>query len=1142
MAFSTANANIYVNTSINPSTKLLVDSGSDICLMKQEAVHDLQLEVSTMKVHGLGGNSHSLGKLLVKLYIGCHTYKQIFEVVDELPLATDGILGRNFLIQYGVNLDFDKGHFHIDDEIVLLEPERPRVFALTPETHAEAVLKVLEPAIAEVPQEIRVEFRRLLTEYADVFKLEGEPIPANNFYEQKLLLHDQTPVYVPQYRIAQIHLKPMREEVLKLLAHGIIRPSRSAYNNPNLMVPKKNGKLRMVTDFRGLNKKLVSDKYPIKRFDAIFDGMGCSEYSKSPKYFSTFDMASGFYQIPLADESCQCTAFSTEFGFFEYTRLPFGLSVAPNSFCRMMAHAFRDLTEAEGFVFMDDLVAKSDTLQGLLAITKKVFEICRKRSLSLNPYKPGFFKRRVTYFGHELTADGIYPDEQKYEVIRKYPVPKNKDDVKRFVSFASYYRRFVKSFAHIAGPLNDLTKKKSDFVWTESCQSAFDQLKENLMKPPLLVYPDFTRQFILSTDASDIALGAVLCQEYDGIDRPIHYASKSLTKGEKGKSTIEKELLAIHWAILQFKPYIYGTRFLVKSDHRPLVHLFSLRDPTSKLNRIRLEMEEHNFDIEYVKGKDNVIADALSRVSIEDLKNQNAFVLAVTTRLQAKRNLKQIQEETKSLTPVEKNKEAREEPLKREGVISTELKILEVNGFACRRYPEIIFNHGAGEVIVGYHLRKRNQKRLIRIQIEKRERKGTKNKKLGADLDKTFKKLIQAAAAKNLLKLKIRDDDELFKYYSTQILSKITVGQGPNVVIAKYKAPKNINGWTSHEKRQLIEQYHENKFLGAHSGIGRLTAKLKNEYEMKGMTKLIKQVVRNCMKCQLNKPSNKTIEQLCITETPTRANDMLSIDTVGPLPKSEEGYQYLCTVQCLLAKFATAIPMKDKTAASIAKALFEGFVYVHGFFKVLISDKGSEYVNEILTELLKYCEIEHRTSAGYRPQTIGALERNHRVLNEYLRSYLEPGRENWPQLVKSYVFAYNTTPNSTINGYTPYELVFGKVPHLPDFLSVVTPEPVYNVDNYAKTLKYQLQTAQIQAREFLLKDKMKRKLDYDTRSKPLDVEIGDKVKLINEQRTKFDPKYTGPYQIVKIKRPNVYVQKLDGKKIKKVHLDRVAKC
>lgn len=419
--------------------------------------------------------------------------------------------------------------------------------------------ELLQELNSDIPELAKDDTIALCKEFTDIFGLSTDKLTYNNFYEQKIKLTDQSPVYIKNYRTPHAQISEIDLHVQKMIDDSIIEPSTAAYNSPILLVPKKSNtadkKWRLVIDYRQLNKKLVADKFPLPRIDDILDQLGRA------KWFSTLDLKSGFHQIPLETNSRDVTTFSTNTGSYRFTRLPFGLKISPNSFQRMMSIAFSGVTPEKAFLYMDDLIvigcSKNHHLQNL----RKVFETCRKFNLKLNPKKCKFFQNNVTFLGHKITNKGILPDDTKFVVINNYQTPENADAVKRFVAFCNYYRRFIQNFAEIAKPLNKLTKKGSEFIWSKECQNSFEHLKKSLTKPNLLQYPDFNKQFILTTDASKEACGAILSQEFDGIELPIAYASKGFTKGEINKATIEKELAAIHWAIKHFRPYLYGNFF-----------------------------------------------------------------------------------------------------------------------------------------------------------------------------------------------------------------------------------------------------------------------------------------------------------------------------------------------------------------------------------------------------------------------------------------------------------------------------------------------------------------------------------------------------------------------------------------------------
>jgi Reverse transcriptase (RNA-dependent DNA polymerase)/RNase H-like domain found in reverse transcriptase len=376
----------------------------------------------------------------------------------------------------------------------------------------------------------------LFRNFADIFHLDPEPITANNFYKQKITLTDDVPTYIKNYRLPQAHKEQINNEVKKLLENNIVENSVSPYNSPLLLVPKKGGEDRVVVDFRQVNKKLVADKFPLPRMDEILDELGRA------KYFSVLDLKAGFHQTEILEESKKVTSFSTSSGHFHFNRLPFGLKISPNSFQRMMTIAFAGLVPDVAFLYIDDLVVLGCSEQHHLLNLSKIFKRLLDKNLKLNPLKCKFFQNSVVYLGHQITEKGIRPDPNKFETILKYPTPQNADDVRRFVAFCNYYRRFIKDFAAHATPLNNLLKKSSKFNWTESCQKSFNFFKNSLISPPILAYPDFNKEFHLTTDASDMACGAVLSQFSGNAYLPIAFASTAFTKGERNKQEILRRI------------------------------------------------------------------------------------------------------------------------------------------------------------------------------------------------------------------------------------------------------------------------------------------------------------------------------------------------------------------------------------------------------------------------------------------------------------------------------------------------------------------------------------------------------------------------------------------------------------------------
>ncbi|CAK9796615.1 Retrovirus-related Pol polyprotein from transposon 17.6 [Anthophora quadrimaculata] len=465
----------------------------------------------------------------------------------------------------------------------------------------------------------------LIKENYDLFHLPGEALGKTDAITHKIPTTNDTPINVKQYRCPPIHKEEINKQMKELLDSDIVRPSKSPYNSPLWIVPKKpdedgNKRWRMVIDYRALNEKSIADAYSLPSILEILDQLG------SAKYFSVFDLASGFHQIGLEAADAEKTAFSTPYGHYEFARMPFGLKNAPATFQRLMDSVLSGLQGNELFVYLDDIVIYASSLSEHKYKFNKLAERLRRANLKLQSSKCGFLHHEVAYLGHVIGETGVRSAPEKVAAVKKFPTPKNTKNIREFLGLAGYYRRFIDKFSQISKPLESLLRKDVKFIWEKDQQRAFDTLRTALCSEPLLQYPDFQKQFNITTDASGYALGAVLSQGEIASDKPIAYASRLLQGAEINYSTIEKECLAIIYAVQHFRPYIYGRRFNLITDHRPLVWMNSVKDPTSRPLRWRLKLTEYDYKIIYKAGKQNTNADALSRnpVSIFPLSSDSS--------------------------------------------------------------------------------------------------------------------------------------------------------------------------------------------------------------------------------------------------------------------------------------------------------------------------------------------------------------------------------------------------------------------------------------------------------------------------------------------------------------------------------------
>ena len=369
-------------------------------------------------------------------------------------------------------------------------------------------------------------------------------------------------------------------QVQKMLASDVIRPSNSPWASPVVMVKKKDGSLRFCVDFRQLNAATVKYAHPLPRIDDLLDAL------HGDCWFSTLDLKSGYWQVPIMERNKEKTAFRTCSGqLYEFNQVPFGLCNAPATFSRLMDRILSGLHWEICLFYLDDIIVFSSTWEEHLARLRQVFERLRHANLKLGVEKCAFAAKEVSYLGHRVTEEGLLPDSALLAAIQEIPPPKTAIEIRSFLGLARYYQRYVKNFAAIAGPLHALTRKDAVFHWSADCQDAFDRLKTLLTTSPITAFPDFSQSFRLYTEASTAGLGAILAQVREGKERIICCSSRSLNQAEKAYPTTKLECLAIVWAVAKFRPYLMAMPFEVYTGHYALQWLKTMQTGSALLHR-----------------------------------------------------------------------------------------------------------------------------------------------------------------------------------------------------------------------------------------------------------------------------------------------------------------------------------------------------------------------------------------------------------------------------------------------------------------------------------------------------------------------------------------------------------------------------
>ncbi|GBG59063.1 hypothetical protein CBR_g24407 [Chara braunii] len=409
------------------------------------------------------------------------------------------------------------------------------------------------------------------------------------------------------YRMSPGELDELRRQLKELMEKGWIRSSVSPYGSPVLFVPKKEDTLRMCIDYRGLNAITVKNREPLPSIDDLLDRVqGC-------RYFSKIDLKSGYHQIAIRPEDQHKTAFQTRYGLYEFVVMPFGLCNAPGTFQHAMNRIFHDYLDKFVVVYLDDILIFSKTIEEHVAHLDKVLSLLRQHKFKINGEKCEFGHTRILYLGYEISAEGLKPDDAKVASIRDWPRPQSVTEMRSFLGMTGYYRTFVKNYSIVAAPLTDLTRLDTPWEWTDECEAAFRHLKHALTHYEVLKLPDPDKPFIVTTDASQYGIGAVLAQQEGPKLRPVEYMFKKMPSQKLAKSTYEKELYAVYKALTHWRHYLLGRFFILRTDHQTLKWMRTQPVLSDALKRWIEVIEQHDFDPQYLKGEYNKVVDALSR-------------------------------------------------------------------------------------------------------------------------------------------------------------------------------------------------------------------------------------------------------------------------------------------------------------------------------------------------------------------------------------------------------------------------------------------------------------------------------------------------------------------------------------------------
>lgn len=599
----------------------LVDSGASVSLINQRYVNNVKRISNYNVMCTNGSNLEIMGKISCEIKFNNVSILHNFLVPKNLKY--DAIIGYDFLSKHNCILDMFNKLFKINKETINFD-----------------FVNYTQCNLLSNTKDFNSELKNLLLNFDNIFSKDKYDIGKCSIIEHTINVRGDA-VRQPLRRLPHFLRNYVKSEIENMLNAGIITSSKSPWASPMVLVKKKNGEHRVCIDYRKLNSQTIKDSYPIPRIDDYLDML------MGAKVFSTLDLKNGYYQIPISEDDKEKTAMITPFGLYEFNVMPFGLCNAPATFQRVMTRILDKLIGVCCLVYMDDVIVYSKSMESHIEDLKKVMNMINQAGLKLHYDKCSFGQEKVNYLGYVISNNLISTDQNKIKAINQFPLPKTMKQLKSFLGLANYYRRFIPSFSALCAPLYELTRNKKLESWSKKNIKVFEEIKKALVSPSVLCMPDFNKEFFVTTDASDYAIGAILSQKNDINAGVVSYFSRKLSDTEKKYSVFEKEALAIVSAIKEFKYYLYGRKFQVFTDHNPLCYLKNIKDMHGRVARWLMFLQEYEFQVNYKCGSKNINADALSRIEIinncfiNNLQQTNYFLNEVNKDFKLK-NFKKI--------------------------------------------------------------------------------------------------------------------------------------------------------------------------------------------------------------------------------------------------------------------------------------------------------------------------------------------------------------------------------------------------------------------------------------------------------------------------------------------------------------------
>ena len=858
-----------------------------------------------------------------------------------------------------------------------------------------------------------VEAERYVRNYEDVFHNTTETLTQTETVEHYIDLKDgkERPIKLPPRRIPHGSKPIVEEEIEKMLEKNYIEPSNGPWASPIVLVSKKDGTTRFCVDYRRLNDATKQDAYPLPKIDECIDALS------GAKYFCTLDLASGYWQVKMAARDREKTAFASHCGLYQFRVMPFGLTNAPATFQRMMDDILSDVRFKTCIVYIDDIIVYGDSYESCLANLDDVLNRLRNHGLRLKPKKCDLFKDSVTFLGHVVSRRGVSCDMTKCEKIKNWPVPVTIGDVRSFLGLVGYYRKFIDNYSNVAKPLLNLTRKDVIFKWTDECQRSFEIMRDILCSDPVLAYPDFDLPFILDTDASNFAIGAVLSQVHeDGKEHVVCYASKVLSDSQRNYCTTKRELLAVvYYTTVKFKNYLTKHKFTIRTDHLALKWMlgvgsdnpdymcarwFSALSPYLPYATTvhRAGKKHSNADsmsrlihraicprgdcTDCIKRKEGASADAASRLAMD-----KAISMAFGSDCDASSELDNLGDYEK----VELSDSVKEyfvSALTRSATKEAYRTDLTFPTYTLEELRDAQYEDPDISTMIN----------LIAVYPD------------GKPSYKVLRK------EREEVKLLCKMWDEL------HVKDGILYRRDPDNNADRLVVPMDM-------REEILKELHD-KPVGGHLGMTRVYETLKKRFYWPRFKKDIQRWCNCCDTCALHKKGRPRGRAPLQQEVTCARWERVAFDVIGPLEPTKRGNRFILVIVDYFTKWVEAFALPDHQAVTVARVIVNEWMSRYGCPLYLHCDQAPEFEGKVIAALCQFFNVTKTRTAPYRPQSNGLTERCNQTLESILKCYVNEHKNDWDDKLGIALMAYRATPSAT-TGCTPQLLVHGSEINLP---------------------------------------------------------------------------------------------------------------